>query len=114
MQTGQYCTQLVVAPIRVRRFTSLRGLSAAKDFTLTDNGVPQKIVSFAASKQPTNENERLTEVALVLDEVELSLVQLELVQDESIKFLRQNGGHLGELDPFATAESERSAALYRR
>ena len=69
---------------------------AAKDFTLTDNGVPQKIVSFAASNQPTNENERLTEVVLVLDEVDLSLEQLELVKDESIKFLRQNGGHLGE------------------
>src|SRR5882757_84923 len=69
---------------------------AAKDFTLTDNGVPQKIVSFAASNQPTNEDERLTEVVLVLDEVDLSFVQLELVKDESIKFLRQNGGHLGE------------------
>src|ERR1700733_5008843 len=70
---------------------------AAKDFTLTDNDVPQKIVSFAASnQQPTNENERLAEVVLVLDEVNLSLEQLELVKDESIKFLRQNGGHLGE------------------
>jgi VWFA-related protein len=69
---------------------------AAKDFTLTDNGVPQKIVSFAASNQPTNENERLAEVVLVLDEVNLSPLQLELVKDESIKFLRQNGGHLGE------------------
>ena len=47
---------------------------AAKDFTLMDNGVPQKIVSFAASnQQPTNENERLAEVVLVLDEVNLSL-----------------------------------------
>ncbi len=69
---------------------------AAKDFTLTDNGVPQKVVSFAASNQPTNENERLTEVVLLLDEVDLSPEQLELVKDESIKFLRQNGGHLGE------------------
>ena len=69
---------------------------AAKDFTLTDNGVPQKIVSFAASNLPTNEDERLTEVVLVLDEVNLSTEQLERVKDESIKFLRQNGGHLGE------------------
>jgi VWFA-related protein len=69
---------------------------AAKDFTLTDNGVPQNIVSFAASNQPTNEDERLTEVVLVLDEVDLSSVQLELVKREFIKFLRQNGGHLGE------------------
>jgi VWFA-related protein len=33
---------------------------------------------------------------LVLDEVNLSPVQLEFVKDESIKFLRQNGGHLGQ------------------
>jgi VWFA-related protein len=69
---------------------------ATKDFTLMDNGVPQKIVSFAASNQTTDGNERLTEVVLVLDEVNLSPVQLELVKDESIKFLRQNGGHLGQ------------------
>jgi VWFA-related protein len=70
---------------------------AAKDFTLTDNGVPQKIVSFAASdQQPTNENERLTEVVLLLDEVDLSSEQLELAKNESVKFLRQNGGRLGE------------------
>ena len=42
---------------------------AMKDFTLLDNGVPRKIVSFAASNQATDENERLTEVVLVLDEV---------------------------------------------
>ena len=43
-----------------------------------DNGVPQKIVSFAASNETTDENERLTEVVLVLDEVNLSPVQLNL------------------------------------
>ena len=69
---------------------------AAKDFTLTDNGMPQKIISFAASNQSTDENERLTEVVLVLDEVDLSPLQRGLVKNESIKFLRRNGGHLGE------------------
>ena len=69
---------------------------AAKDFTLLDNGVPQKIVSFAASNEAADENERLTEVVLVLDEVDLSPIQFELVKDESIKFLRQNGGHLAQ------------------
>ena len=68
----------------------------AKDFTLIDNGLPQKIVSFEAANQATDEDERLTEVVLVLDEVDLSPVQLELVKGESIKFLRQNGGHLTE------------------
>jgi VWFA-related protein len=67
-----------------------------RDFTLMDNGEPQKIVSFAASYQATDENERLTEVVLVLDEVNLSSVQFEFVKDESIKYLRQNGGHLAQ------------------
>ena len=69
---------------------------AAKDFTMLDNSVPQKIVSFAASNQATDENERLTEVVLVLDEVNLSSIQFQFVQDESIKYLRQNGGHLAQ------------------
>jgi VWFA-related protein len=68
----------------------------AKDFTLLDNGLPQKIVSFEAANEATDENERLTEVVLVLDEVNLSPAQLELVKGESIKFLRRNGGHLAE------------------
>jgi VWFA-related protein len=68
----------------------------AKDFTLLDNGVEQKIVSFAASNGAADEDERLMKVVLVLDEVDLSQVQLELVKNESIKFLRQNGGHLAQ------------------
>jgi VWFA-related protein len=69
---------------------------AAKDFTLLDNGVAQKVVSFEASNEASDENEQLTEVVLVLDEVNLSNVQFELVKDESIQFLRQNGGHLAQ------------------
>ncbi len=70
---------------------------AQNDFTLTDNGVPQKIVSFAASNQPTNEDERLTEVVLLLDEINPSPAQLDLIKSESLKFLRRNGGHLRDL-----------------
>jgi VWFA-related protein len=69
---------------------------AAKDFTLVDDGAAQKIVSFAPSNQSTDENERLTEVVLLLDEVDLSQVELQLVNDETMKFLRQNGGHLAQ------------------
>jgi VWFA-related protein len=68
----------------------------AKDFTLTDNGVPQKIVSFAAANPTLLQSERLSEVAVVLDEVDLLPNQLELMENESIKFLRGNGGHLAE------------------
>jgi VWFA-related protein len=78
-----------------RKAKPVSGL-AAKDLTLLDNGVPQKIVSFAASNEATDEDEKLTEVVLVLDEVNLSPFQFELVKDESIKYLRQNGGHLAQ------------------
>jgi VWFA-related protein len=66
----------------------------AKDFTLLDNGVPQRIVSFAASNEAIDDTERLTEVVLVLDEVDLSPTQFEVVKAETIKYLQQNGGHL--------------------
>jgi VWFA-related protein len=69
---------------------------AAKDFRLLDNGVAQKIASFEASNQASDENERLTEVVLVLDEVNLSNAQFELIKDELIKFLRQKDGHLAQ------------------
>jgi VWFA-related protein len=69
---------------------------AQRDFTLTDEGTPQKIASFAASNQPASENERLSELVLVLDEVSLWPEQLQLAKDEATKFLRKNGGHLGE------------------
>ncbi len=69
---------------------------AAKDLTLLDNGVPRKIVSFEASNKAADENERLTEVVLVLDEVNASPVQFAVVKDETIRFLRQNGGHLAQ------------------
>jgi hypothetical protein len=53
----------------------------ARDFTLLDNGVPQKMVSCAASNEATDENGWLTEVVLALDEVNLSPVQFELVKE---------------------------------
>ena len=62
---------------RAGRYTGL----AAKDFTLLDNGAPQKIISFEASNKATDENERLTEIVLVLDEVNLSPAHFELVKE---------------------------------
>lgn len=74
------------------------GLSE-QDFTLLDNGAPQKIVSFRASDPGAADgspvdNERLTEVVLVLDEVNLSTAQYYVAKTETIEFLRENGGHL--------------------
>jgi VWFA-related protein len=68
------------------------------DFTLLDNGAPQKIVTFRSPDRtlngPTDENERLTEAILVLDRVDLSPVQFTAVKNKTIEFLRQNGGQL--------------------
>jgi len=63
-------------------------------FTLLDNGVATKMMSFRASEHARDDYERLTEVVLVLDEVNLSPVQFELAKRETVKFLRQNGGRL--------------------
>lgn len=74
----------------------------AQDFTLLDNGIARKIVSFRASEPAQNgesnsaddENKRLTEVVLVLDEVNLTSMQFGSVKADAVKFLRENGGHL--------------------
>lgn len=62
------------------------------DFTLLDNGTPQKIISFRSS-QAADANARLSEVILVLDQVDLSPAQIALVRRDVAKFLRQNNGH---------------------
>lgn len=70
-----------------------------KDFTVLDNGLPQKIVSFRLSNEEPKDGialdeEELTDVILVLDEVNPSSEQVGLARDETIQFLRQNGGKL--------------------
>ncbi|HEX4321327.1 MAG TPA: VWA domain-containing protein [Acidobacteriaceae bacterium] len=67
----------------------------AKDFTLLDEGVPRTLVSFRGPGDETRENSgRLCEAILVLDRMDLSASQFAAARDETIKFLRQNGGHL--------------------
>jgi VWFA-related protein len=75
---------------------SRTGISA-KDFTLLDEGSPAKILSLRAANEDRaqdDENERLSEVVLVLDHVNLSDVQFSLVRREAVRFLRQAGGRL--------------------
>ena len=71
-----------------------------KDFTLLDDGVPQTIVSFRIPEErfnpATDEDRQLTEVVLMLDQVDLSSGQFAAVKSEAIKFLRENGGHLAQ------------------
>jgi VWFA-related protein len=72
---------------------SVTGLTP-NDFTLLDNGLPSRILSLREANQTDDDHERLTEVVLVLDEVNLSPVQAGLARRETIKFLRQNEGRL--------------------
>ncbi len=79
--------------VKDRNGDARTGLSG-KEFTLLDDGVPAKILSFRAANEAGDENERLSEVVLVLDHVNLSDLQFSLVKRETIKFLRRNGGRL--------------------
>lgn len=65
----------------------------ADNLTLFADALPQKIRSFRASSAD-DENERLNEAIVVLDEVNLSSIQFDLAKRETIRFLRQNAGHL--------------------
>ena len=64
-----------------------------KDLTLLKDGTSMKILSFHRSES-MDEQERLNEVCLVLDEVDLSDVQFALVTNAVIDYLHRNGGVL--------------------
>ncbi len=65
----------------------------ADNLTLLEDALPQKIRSFRAGSAD-DETERLNEVIVLLDEVNLSSIQFDLAKRETIRFLRQNAGHL--------------------
>jgi hypothetical protein len=67
----------------------------APNLTLLQDGTPTKILSFHSS-QSGDKDADLTEVCLVLDEVDLSSTQFDLVKTEAIEFLRSNGGMLAQ------------------
>lgn len=67
----------------------------ANSLTLLEDAEPQKILSFRASSAE-DENERLNELIVVLDEVNLSPVQFDQTKRETIRFLRKNDGHLAQ------------------
>jgi VWFA-related protein len=64
------------------------------DFTILDNGVPQELASFRSSSDSADVNAELSEVVLVLDQVNLSPVQFDIAKHGIVQFLRQNGGRL--------------------
>jgi VWFA-related protein len=82
--------------VKDRNGDARTGLSE-KEFTLLDDGAPAKILSFRAANEAGaqgDKSERLSEVVLVLDHVNLSDLQFSLVKRETIKYLRRNGGRL--------------------
>jgi VWFA-related protein len=71
------------------------GTLSATDLNLLQDGTATRILSFRRSSS-SDEEERLNEVCLVLDEVDLSPVQFALVKNETINYLRRNGGVLAQ------------------
>jgi len=96
MQTDSHREGLLHLDVSVmdREGEAVSGLSAS-NFTLMDNGVPQKLLSFQESGT-ADENERLTEVVLLLDRLNLTPEQFESVKSDVIRFLKGNGGRLAQ------------------
>lgn len=65
------------------------------DFTLLDNGEPVPIISLHSS-DPAYENGRLTEVAVVLDDLDSRAFMFAQARSDLIKYLRQNDGRLAQ------------------
>jgi VWFA-related protein len=69
---------------------------ALEDFTLKDNNLPAKILSFHAKGTAVeNANERV-EVIVLLDAVNLGFQSVARSRDQVAAFLRQNGGKLAQ------------------
>lgn len=72
---------------------------ALTDFALKDNNLPVKILSFQAIDAAAPKNGPPAEVILLLDAVNLGVQEVARTRGEMAKFLRQNGGHLGQPVP---------------
>jgi VWFA-related protein len=65
-----------------------------RDFTIVDNKQPQPIVSFQAVAGTSAELP--VEIVLLIDEVNASFQTVANVRQQTLKFLRQNGGQLAQ------------------
>jgi VWFA-related protein len=70
-----------------------------KDFTILDNKKPQSVVSFQAVDGAARTPASQVEVILLLDLVNATFEQSSVTQQQMVKFLQQNDGHL----PYATS-----------
>jgi len=66
----------------------------AEDFTLKDNNLPAKILSFHAGGTAVEKQPPPVEVILLLDAVNLGFQAVARSRDQIVDFLRQNGGRL--------------------
>lgn len=79
--------------VRDKAGKPVSGLTAS-DFTLLDNGQPQKLVSFQAFDPDHARPEPPVEIILVLDDLDLPPIQLAAAQREVENFIHQNQLHL--------------------
>jgi VWFA-related protein len=90
-QAGPIQVDVVVAA--ARQGAPVSGLEEG-DFTILDNKKPQNIVSFQAIDGAAPAAARQVEVILLLDLVNSSFEQAAIAQQQMVKYLEQNGGHL--------------------
>jgi VWFA-related protein len=67
-----------------------------QDFTLQDNNLPAKILSFHAIDATVQKAVRPTDIILLIDTVDQDFQTVARTREEIVKFLRQNGGHLAQ------------------
>jgi VWFA-related protein len=67
-----------------------------KDFTLLDNKLPQKIVSFQAVAGAAATADPPVEVVLLMDGVNTEFTNVAIERNEMVKFLGRNGGALAQ------------------
>jgi len=69
---------------------------APEDFTLKDNSLPAKILSFRAIDPAAQPTSHPSEAILLIDAVNQGFQTVALARQEIAKFLRENGGHLAQ------------------
>ncbi|MGD0627714.1 MAG: VWA domain-containing protein [Terracidiphilus sp.] len=69
---------------------------ALEDFTLEDNNLPVKILSFHAIEPASQLASHPVEVILLIDAVNEGFQTAARARVDILKFLRENGGHLGQ------------------
>jgi VWFA-related protein len=67
-----------------------------RDFTLLDDGLPERILSFQAYDGITTRPDPPVEVILVIDTLNLTPDKSSLAKSEVERFLRRNNGHLAQ------------------